>query len=384
MTQRNVMQTQVSSQKETERVQQILVSIIPVTAILLIGAYGSQMVPTRNVLLFCVIFLLGALLTFLSEKKVISLMHQARDNRYLELTTACRKFLAGDLGIKVAVRGRNELTTLAETINLLLDQQRQLLQRSQSSPPPPDPASPSFQTTFSTPAPQNNEAELLKEQLMQIINDLAPITKGDLRVQMPIPDNLVGIIAGACNSFIEELSQFVKWTRYASQAVTTASRSILDRSIEMTKSTENQMQRLSTTTNNIEEIASFMQHLSNKLHLNLGISKEVQNDIRAKLQPVDLTSNTPVGQLLNELQRQTELLEGILHSAEETSTITESLIGDLYTVAQQIYQSSVIALKTVKRLSEIEALAERWYNIASAFTVYEDEEANAVNEPWLL
>ena len=384
MTQRSVRQTQVFSQKETEQVQQILVSIIPATAILLIGVYGSQMVPARNVLLFCVIFLLGALLTFLGEKKVISLMHHARESRYLELTTACRKFLVGDLGVKVVVRGHDELTTLAETINLLLDQQRRLLQRSQSSPPSPEPASPSFQATFSAPAPQSSEAELLKEQLMQIINDLAPITKGDLRVQMAIPGNLVGIIAGACNSFIEELSQFVKWTRYASQVVTTASRSILDRSIEMAKSTENQMQRLSTTTNNIEEIASFMQHLSNKLHLNIDISKEVQSDIRTKIQPIDLTGNAPAGQLLNELQRQTELLEGILHEAEETSTITESLIGDLYTVAQQIYQSSVIALKTVKRLSELEALAERWYNVAAAFTVYEDEEANAVNEPWLL
>jgi len=382
MTQQSAGQTQVSAKKGIEHVQQMLLSIIPTTALLLVGAYGSQMIPAQNRLLFCTIFLLGALLTFIGEKTVISIMHNARADRCLELTTACRKFLAGNPGIKVTVQGHDELTTLAETINILLDQQRQLLQQSQSRPPQPVPATPPLQSAPSTPVPQNDEATLLKEQLMHIINELAPITRGDLRVQMSTPDNLVGIVADACNSFIEELTRFVKWTRYASQVVTTGSRSILDRSIEMAKSTENQMRYLSTTTNNIEGIASFMQHLSSNLSVNLEISKEVQRDIRTKVDATDLMSTTPTGQLLNELQRQTELLEGILHAAEETSTIAETLIGDLYTVAQQIYQSSVGALKTVKRLSELETLAERWYNVATAFTVF--EEANAVSETWLL
>lgn len=381
MTQKSATQTHVSSQKRIGNVQQILVSLIPTTALLLIGAYGSQMIPAQSEVLFCIIFLLGAFLTFLGEKKVISVMHQARDDRYIELTTACRAFLAGNQEIKVVVQGHGELATLTETINLLLDRQRQLLKQSQSRPPQPDPTP---APTPPTPEPQSDEAQLLNEQLMQVINELAPITKGDLRVQMSVPSSLVGFVAGACNSFIEELTRFVKWTRYASQVVSTASRSILDRSIELAKTSENQMHRLSTATSNIEELASFMQHLGSNLYLNLDILKEEQRDIREKMQPADLASNTPAGQLLNELQRQSELFEDLLHSAEEVSTIAASLIDDLYTVAQQTYQSSVSALKTVKSLSKLEALAERWYSVVSVFTVFEDEDEEAVNEAWLL
>ena len=385
MTQQSV--TQAFSGKRTEHIWQILLSLIPATALLVIGAYSSQMVPAQNELLYCIVFLLGALLTFLGEKKILSLMQQARSMRYVELTGACNAFLAGNLGIKVAVYGHDELTTLATTINLLLDRQRQLLQQKPSPPPQATPsvaASPSKPAPLAPSAPQNEEVELLKGQLMQIINELSPVTKGDLRVHMSIPGNLVGIVADACNSFIEELTQFVKWTRYAAQAVATASRSTLDRSIEMAKNTEHQMRRLSTTTNHIEEIALFMQQLNNKLYLNLDITKEVQKTIRAKMLPDERASTTCAGQLLNELQRQTEFLEGILHSAEASSAVTEPLISDLYAVSQQIYQSSISTLNTVKRLSELEALAERWYKAAAAFTVFEGDEAEAASEPWLL
>src|SRR5450631_2123431 len=108
MTQQSV--TQAFSGKKTEHIRQILLSLIPATALLVIGAYSSRMVPAQNELLFCLVFLLGALLTFLGEKKILSLMQQARSMRYVELTEACNAFLAGNLGIKVAVRGHDGLT----------------------------------------------------------------------------------------------------------------------------------------------------------------------------------------------------------------------------------------------------------------------------------
>jgi hypothetical protein len=150
----------------------------------------------------------------------------------------------------------------------------------------------------------------------------------------------------------------------------------------MAKNTENQMHRLSQTTSNIEEIVSFMQHLSNTLHLSFDISQELQRNMQEKMQDAELITDTSLVQLLNEMQRQTGLLESVLDSANETSDRAESLIGDLYTVAEQLYQSSVGVLKTVERLSELGALSQRWHRAANAFTIEEDEEP--MKEPWLL
>jgi hypothetical protein len=349
----------------------LLAPAIPAVAVVLVGVCGVQWVEQQNVILYIVIFLLLALATFVGERRLMTWVQAVQNSDCIELTMVCREFVAGNRELKAPPQSRREMSKLAEAINLLLEQHRQLIKRANSTPPPPPPP----------PPPKNDEeAQLLKLQLMRVITDLSPVANGDLRIKIAVSDDLVGALADACNSFIEELSRFVKWTRYAAQVVQTASQGILDRSVEMAKSTENQMHRLSQTANNVEEIVSFMQHLSNTLHLSFDISKELQHNIQEKIQ--EQITDASLVQLFNEMQRQTELLESVLDTTNETSDRAEALIGDLYTVAEQLYQSSVGALKTVERLSELGALSARWHKAANAFTIEEDEES--MKEPWLL
>jgi methyl-accepting chemotaxis protein len=356
----------------------LLAPVIPTVAVVLIGAYGLQWVEQKNAILFSVVFLLIALITFVGERRVMTLVQAAQDRNYVELTKVCRGFLAGNRELKATILGKSEQSKLAEAINLVLEQQRQLIQRVNSIPSPQPLVPPVPQP------PNDEEAQFLRQQLMQVISGLSPVANGDLRVRIAVSEGLVGTLADACNSFIEELSRFVKWTRYAAQVVQTATQGVSDRSVEMAKNTENQMHLLSQTTHNIEEIVSFMQHLSNTLHLSFDISRELQHNIQEKIQDAEQITDASLAQLLNKMQRQTELLYSVLDSTNETSDRAEALIGDLYTVAEQFYLSSVGALKTVERLSELSALAERWHKVANAFTIEEDEDEESMKEPWLL
>jgi hypothetical protein len=373
-------------QKDGKQQQYLLLSIVPAAAVLLIGAYGSQIVPQDHAIIFAMLFLLASAATFMGEQKINAYIQEAQGRRYLELAEVCRAFLGGKWAARIIIQEDNELAELAEAINLLLEKQRQLLQRTQNppAPQPPPPPAPRPVPTPSIPQSYNNEFTLFKEQLTLIIRELAPVADGDLRVRVSLSDDLVGIIADACNSFIEELAQFVKWTRYASQIITTASQSILGRSLEMAKGAEDQMQQIAKTTDSMEKIVVFMQHLSNTVHLNSDMAKELQSDIRERMHGVDPSFLTPMERLLDEAQRQVESFDDTLNALETVSTLAESLIGDLYTMAQQTYQSSVSALKTVKRLRELEALAAHWYEMAEVFTIEENENANEVKEPWLL
>lgn len=344
-----------------QHLQQLLAAIIPLTAILLIGAYGSQNVRTENSLYFSILFVFVAIITFVGEYQVIALMQKARSKQYATLTTLCQKFLAGDQEVQVKIRPSSEIGELAEAISQLMEQQKQLQKDIK--------ARPAVQTVAVN--AQTPENSLIKQQLQRIIRDLEPMSDGDLRVSTAPVEGIVGVIADTCNALVEELAQFVKWTRYASQVVVTTSQGVLNRSLEFTKSTESQIQSISHTTHNIEEIVAFMQHLSGNLHLSYNISKEVQTNIQNKLQNSPIV-DTPLLQLMNEMHQQTALLESVLTTAEETSTLAESLIDELYRVAQQIYQSSVGSLKTIERLSELEVLAERWNSATAALTIEED------------
>jgi hypothetical protein len=326
----------------------------------------------------------------MGTQKINVFIQEMQNHRYLELAQVCHAFLAGNWNIRITTHEESELSDLAEAINLLLEKQRQLLQRV-NTPPTPPPASvqtppPSRPPTFAPPAPMlrsyDNDFRRLKEQLELIVRNLAPVANGDLRVRVSQSDDLVGIIADACNSFIEELAQFVKWTRYASQIVTTASQNILGRSIEMAKSAEDQIYQIAKTTDSMEKIVVFMQHLSNSLHLNSDMTRETHSTLQERMQ--NISSPASVEQILDELQRQVEAFDDTLTTVETASALAESLIGDLYAMAQQTYQSSASILKTVKRLRELEALAAHWYEMATVFIIEEEEKPSEVKEPWLL
>ncbi len=365
--------------KELSNLQILLASVIPVAAVLIVGAYGTQRMAADQLMFFIIVFLLCAIVTFVGEQKIISMIQHAMSRQCAELTMACGEFLAGNKERRVTILGDGELADLAQIINMLLEQHLQALQRS-ATPAVAAPATPPRQTA----AVQSDEAAILNRQLLKLLNELAPIADGDLRVKTSVPAGYVGVVADTCNSLIEELAQFAKWTRYAAQQVMTSSQSILDRSIEMAKATESQMHRLSQTTGNIEEIVAFIQRLSNTLQLSAEVAGEIYHHLQEKTDTHEQILDAPLSHLTNEAQRQSELLDSVLDATEETSSLAESLIGDLYTVAQQIHQSSTGVLKTAERISELAMLAERWHNAAEAFTLADDENEAVTKAPWLL
>ena len=373
-----------SSNGELIRQLLLLAPLLPTAAVLLVGAYGTQRMAPEHMLSFVIFFLLCALTIFAATRKVMRMLQSTINKPYEQLTRACRELLQGNEHKSIVPAGGPEVEELAKIINALLEKQMLLAQR--AAPPPMRSMVPSTQT-------QSNEAALLNQQLTTLLSELTPVVSGDLRVKTSVPQGYVGVVADTCNSFIEELAQFVRWTRYASQQVTSSSHGILDRSIEMTRTIETEMHRLSTTTQSVEEIVAFVQRLSNTLQLSVDIAQELQTQLNesgtgnymGRAITRNSTDATPLAQLTIEAQRQTELLEETLSSTTETSIRAEALIGELYAVAQHLHHSSVDILRTAERINELEQLAERWNTAAEAFMVADiDEDGGASKQTWLL
>jgi DNA repair ATPase RecN len=89
-------------------------------------------------------------------------------------------------------------------------------------------------------------------------------------------------------------------------------------------------------------------------------------------------SATQIRSLLQHLtknsQRQMQLLEEILESTHNTTTIAESAIGDLYAFAQQFHQSSAAIIKTAESVNSIVTIAQDWRNAADALYLPDEEE----------
>lgn len=301
-------------------------------------------------------------------------MQQAMDEQLTDLITACRAFIKGNTQTRVSMPGDDQLTMLANTLNSLFDHLQ--------TTPNPSKEKENAQTLEANPHlldTTNENKNLINKQLEQLVENISPALDGDLRVQSYIAENTsdeeVAMVADLCNALVEKLVQFTRWTLYASNKVISTSRNVLDRSMELAQTTEVQMLALSTMTAAVEKLVAFIQRMGSALQLNADMAQEAYFHLQENQASVNSSEAGPLlQQLTNNTHRQLQLLDEILDSTHNTTTIAESAIGDLYAFAQQFHQSSTAAIKTAESINVIITIAEEWRNAADALYLPDEDE----------
>src|SRR5689334_12718066 len=143
-----------------------------------------------------------ALAIFFGEWMILSYLHHRSIRQFVVLTSTCQVFLQGDKKQRVIVQGSNEVQALARVINELMDLQQNVV--------PP-------QKKVSTEQDIDIDITRIHRQLRQLVNELYPALEGDLRVQAVLSEGLVGDVADFCNTLVEKMVQFTRWTLYASE-----------------------------------------------------------------------------------------------------------------------------------------------------------------------
>ena len=242
---------------------------------------------------------------------------------------------------------------------------------------------PSTQST--EPELQNNlpfdesDNSLLHTRVEQLLQTITPATSGDLRVRAVVTSDIVGVVADAFNYLIEELAQFVKQMRFASDQVLSVTRDLLDRSIELAKVVETQMLSLSHTTEKLETLVAFTQRLSGTLELSLETSQEMYDHLYKEENGLHQGPENSLKMLRADMVRHMELLRGISHPTQEQTSFAESAITELYTLARQTHQSSMSVLNTAEHISSLAVLAEQWRDSVVPFRLPNDKQQKDVD-----
>jgi DNA repair ATPase RecN len=135
------------------------------------------------------------------------------------------------------------------------------------------------------------------------------------------------------------------------------------------------MLHLSQMTAAVEKLVAFIQRMGSALQLSVDMAQEAYVHLQENSsQPNPTGASSLLKQLVRNTQRQMQLLEEILESTHNTTTIAESAIGDLYTFAQQFHQSSTAVIKTAESINSIVTIAEDWRNAADALYLPDDQE----------
>ncbi len=365
------------SRKQLMQLELLIASVVPTAAILVVGVAGTAV--NFNWFFVTLDVLTCAIAVFFGERSIILRMQHAMDEQLTDLITACREFIKGNTEMRVSMPGDDQLAQLASTLNSVFD-------HAQTTPHPSkgNTSADDAQTRRLDQEPDDRDLIYLNEQLEQLADDISPALDGDLRVQSYIAEDTsnesVAMVADLCNALVEKLVQFTRWTLYASDRVIGTSRNVLDRSIELAQTTEAQMLYLSQMTAAVEKLVAFIQRMGSALQLSADMAQEAYLHLQENQELPRNTGSYPTGtrslskQLTTNVQRQMQLLEEILESTHNTTTIAESAIGDLYTFAQQFHQSSTAVIKIAESINSIVTIAEDWRNAADALYLPEDDE----------
>lgn len=223
---------------------------IPEGVILILGVMRGAVDAT----IFTAVAAGAALVVLVGVLTVSYFVRRRIQDRLLSLVDVCRNFAGGDRAVRAAVAGDDEFAMLSMSLNSLLDNQN---------------------TTGNTASQSNGgDAAALQAQIEKLLQEVSAVGDGDLRVQAEVTPDTLGVLADSFNYMIEELAKVVGRVQATALQVTNATQRILDRTNELTTSSEGQVIQISHTTRSVEELAVVMQNVAQ----NAGLSAEVAQE----------------------------------------------------------------------------------------------------------
>jgi hypothetical protein len=365
------------------RMELLIASILPVAAILLIGMESLKRMEHIDIGLFLFILFACIVGVFIGEVLIIRLMQRATKAQFHEIVLACQEYIAGNRARRLTVHGDNALVTLTRVLNTLFE----VVAHEKASPEVADiprREQPIMQSPLFAQKDNSKQLQQLDSQVQQLIREITPVKRGDLRVRASLPAGNVGVVAEICNALIEEIVELVQWTRYSAEQVINGTSTLLGSSIELAEVIETQLSRFSQTTEEVEKLVAFLQRLNNSLQLSVEMIQGIRDYLQKQMAQTPAEAEFLLERLDTDTRRQAQLLERVLSSTQSNIALAESMISDFYTFAQRIHQSSTTILQTVETINILAKLAEQWRNAVIAFQLPDESLQQLAQAPGVI
>ena len=336
----------------TQRTEVLIASILPTTAILLVGVVGIEHMQGLDIR-FLLVVLFASAAVFGLEYTLLTFMQRTIGKQVDDLLLVCQDYLSGNRQRRPDVSGIQPLSPLVYALYKVLDAASQ--------------HTTSQADTLSHPGRKPAQSSQLEAQIQKLIHEIMPAVQGDLRGRAEIAQGNIGILANLCNAFIDEIVELILWIRYSSSQIKNATQSLVNGSVELAQTAEAQMLRFSQTAQKAETLTSDLEDFYGTLQLNAEIVQKLQMDMRQYEAGAPFNKDDVLQRLAADTKRQEELLEKVLSSAQSNVMLAKGLISAFHSFARSISASSVDVFQAAEYLKSISALAEQWYATVTAF-----------------
>jgi methyl-accepting chemotaxis protein len=168
------------------------------------------------------------------------------------LVTLTRRVSQGDTEARANIRGRDEISQVAASINGMLDRILLLMQEAQS-----------------------RHADL-QAQIQKLIGEVSGLGEGNLRIQAQVTSNELGVLASSFNMMTEELNTLVVNVKILASGVQMATLQVFGYMEQLVDNTDTQLHHTTQAAGEVSHLASSSHRIAERAQMLAEVAREAR------------------------------------------------------------------------------------------------------------
>ena len=226
-----------------------------------------------------------------------SLTHQIR-----HIMALLNEIGMGNYHARCSVVSRDELGTMAHSLNAMLDDTLNLIQ-------------------------SREERDNLQNAIMKLLMDISALTEGDLTIRAEVTEDMTGAIADSFNSMAEQLSRLVSNVKQSTLEVANTSQEVTKSTIELSRTSDEHATQIKEAVNAIEEMSKSIRVVSQHAVQSATVSDQAKQSAVSGAEAVRRT-NTAMNSIRERVQEAAHAIKRLGESSQKIGNIVQ-IINDI-------------------------------------------------------
>lgn len=242
---------------------------------------------------------------------VVNLTITQRLGRLASLT---QRFVSGDTTVRAEALGRDEINTVATSMNLMLDNIVKLIHDAE------------------------HQRDELQAQVEKLLSEVSGVGEGDLRPQAEVTTGTLGALADSFNYMVEELSNLVIRVKTLASEVENGTTMTLERMTQLVQSADIQINQIQLATTEVEQMALSSLQVADRAQTLYNSALEARQTAQVGRQSIQL-SVEGIGRIHEYVHQTSQKVQGL----GERSLAINNIVDVIANIAHQTNRLSLDA-----------------------------------------
>ncbi len=250
---------------------------------------------TQPIIISTVISLFCVVLVVLATGYIVNLTITQPLRQLASLT---RRISRGDTSARARMAGRDEISTVASSMNSMLDNIVRLIQETQA------------------------QRDALQTQVEKLVSEVSGVGEGDLRIQAEVTSDALGVLADSFNYMVEELGALIVRVKSVAQEVEDSTIAILDHMGQLVETGDIQLNQIAQSTVEVEHMANSSRQVADRSQTLYSVAQDARRNAQGGRQAVQQAVEG-MGRIHQNVQTTANKVQTLGENSREINNIVE-------------------------------------------------------------